>query len=183
MTRMIFLEINPRVELPMFLILLVFISSFIIGLRLAFVKNLYSQWMGGALLWLFTFQVLGILWNMQLLGKWIINPWTIAQVGMMIIIFFALAFRFKRSAKDKAEADKVIDMDNIKSRFFANISHEFRTPLTLIQGPLQQIEEQAVGSKEAATVPLRHVKTMRRHTDRLLELVNQLLDLSQARFG
>jgi DNA-binding response OmpR family regulator/nitrogen-specific signal transduction histidine kinase len=105
---------------------------------------------------------------------------------MMIIIFFALAYRFKQSAKEKLEADHIKGMDEIKSRFFANISHEFRTPLTLIQGPLQQIEEAIPDvQKQTGTVnvPWRQIKTMRRHTDRLLELVNQLLDLSKLDSG
>ncbi len=179
----ILLQVNPRFELPVIIPLLAFISMFGIGLRLAFVKNLYAKWIGGAVLWLFSFQFLGLLWNMQLLPDWVFNPWIIAQVGMMIIIFFAIAYRFKQSAKEKAEAEKVMDMDKIKSRFFANISHEFRTPLTLIQGPLQQIEETLKGKEGIVNVPVRHLKTMRRNTDRLLELVNQLLDLSKLDSG
>ncbi|MEO6454585.1 MAG: ATP-binding protein [Ginsengibacter sp.] len=179
----LFLEFNPRYQLPFFITLLAFISLLVIGLRLVLVKNLYAQWMGGAILWLFSFQLLGIFWNNQLLPDWVLNPWVIAQVGMMIIIFFALAYRFKQSAKDKSEAEKVLEMDKIKSRFFANISHEFRTPLTLIQGPLQQIEETVKGKEGSVDVPVRHIKTMRRNTDRLLELVNQLLDLSKLDSG
>ncbi len=179
----ILLQVNPRFELPVIITLLGFISMFGIGLRLAFVKDLYAQWIGGAVLWLFSFQFLGILWNMQLLPGWVFNPWSIAQIGMMIMIFFAIAYRFKQSAKEKAEAEKVMEMDKIKSRFFANISHEFRTPLTLIQGPLQQIEDTAKGKVGTAEVPVRHIKTMRRNTDRLLELVNQLLDLSKLDSG
>ena len=179
----IFLEVNPRFQPPLFITFLVFISSLVIGLRLFLVKNLFAKWMGAAFLWLFSFQVLGIMWNNQILPDWVFNPWVIAQVGMMIIIFFALAYRFKQSAKEKAEAEKVMEMDNIKSRFFANISHEFRTPLTLIQGPLQQIEENIKGKEGAVDVPVRHIKTMRRNTDRLLELVNQLLDLSKLDSG
>jgi len=181
--RSILLEVNPYFELPLYIIFIVFFSSFIIGLRLVFIKDMFSRWMGGALLWLFSFQFLGILWNMKLLPEWFFNPWFIAQVGMMIIIFFALAYRFKQSAKEKADAEKVLEMDKIKSRFFANISHEFRTPLTLIQGPLHQIEENTNAVTGSVDVPVRHIRTMRRNTDRLLELVNQLLDLSKLDSG
>lgn len=181
--RSLYLEISPKDDVPSFVFLVLFLSTLVIGIRFVSYKNLYMRWTGAAMLWLFSFQFLGILWNMQVLSTWVVNPWVVAQVGMMIIVFFALAYRFKHSAKEKAEAQKVIEMDELKSRFFANISHEFRTPLTLIQGPLQQIEEESMGRKDAAVVPLRYVKTMRRHTDRLLELVNQLLDLSKLDSG
>jgi signal transduction histidine kinase/CheY-like chemotaxis protein/ligand-binding sensor domain-containing protein len=72
------------------------------------------------------------------------------------------------------EAQQLKELDHAKSRFFANISHEFRTPLTLIEGPASQIleetEEEPVKSKSRIIV---------RNARRLLQLVNQLLDLSK----
>ncbi len=65
-------------------------------------------------------------------------------------------------------------MDQAKSNFFANISHEFRTPLTLIKGPIEYVEQ---NPEEQLT--RNHIKMIRRNTNKVLGLVNQLLDLSK----
>jgi signal transduction histidine kinase/DNA-binding response OmpR family regulator len=150
--------------------------------RFAFFKNILAKLFVGGALWLLCFTILGILSNEGVISLFF-NPWPIGQVGQFIIYAAALAYKVRLNEKARAEAARIKDMDNIKSKFFANISHEFRTPLTLIQGPLQQIEEAAKTKDESITVPLRHIKTMRRNTDRLLELVNQLLDLSKLDSG
>ena len=87
-------------------------------------------------------------------------------------------------AFEQAEAEKLRDLDHVKSRFFANISHEFRTPLTLILGPVHQWLEnaQAINS-EALPVPVRGLDLVRRNANRLLDLINQLLDLSKLESG
>lgn len=79
------------------------------------------------------------------------------------------------------QADKLRDLDRMKSRFFANISHEFRTPLTLIQGPLQDLMEGTYGSINERVRG--QVGVMRRNSERLLQLINQLLDLAKLESG
>lgn len=74
----------------------------------------------------------------------------------------------------KIQAEKLQELDRAKSRFFANISHEFRTPLTLIKGPIEQLERNFVEKLNMDTV-----KMIRRNANRLLNMVNQLLDLSK----
>jgi signal transduction histidine kinase/DNA-binding response OmpR family regulator len=64
-------------------------------------------------------------------------------------------------------------LDRVKSQFFANISHEFRTPLQLILAPLQK----------QGTVTREEAYMMERNANRLLRLVNQLLDLAKAEMG
>ena len=76
------------------------------------------------------------------------------------------------------EAEKLREVDQMKSRFFANISHEFRTPLTLIQGPIKQII-----SGEFAGNLIEQCKMILRNSDRLLSLINQILDLSKLESG
>src|SRR5665811_1314427 len=71
------------------------------------------------------------------------------------------------------------EVDHLKSRFFANISHEFRTPLTLILGPLEKFASQA--STENPDKPI--YQMMQRNAKRLLHLINQLLDLSKIETG
>lgn len=154
-------------------------------IRFAFFKSVLAKLYTAGSLWLFIFTILGLLFNA---GTVILpfNPWPVGQVGQLLIYAAGLAYKVRLNEKARAEANRIREMDTIKSKFFANISHEFRTPLTLIQGPLQQIEEQTLDQdkqKGTISVPLRQLKTMRRNTDRLLELVNQLLDLSRLDAG
>ncbi|MEL6703890.1 MAG: ATP-binding protein [Bacteroidota bacterium] len=79
------------------------------------------------------------------------------------------------------QADALRDLDRAKSNFFANISHEFRTPLTLIIGPLEDVQE---GFHGAVPTPLaQQVEVALSNGRRLLRLVNQLLDVSRLESG
>lgn len=86
---------------------------------------------------------------------------------------------------EKAEASKLKEMDQLKSAFFANISHEFRTPLTLILSPLQQVLGQVEKSRPTEEIGLKskYLQMMHRNGQRLLTLINQLLDLSKLEGG
>ena len=75
-------------------------------------------------------------------------------------------------------AEKLAEIDKIKSTFFTNISHEFRTPLTLISGPAKQIMD---GSEELKTKD--NALLIYRNAKRLNRLVDQLLDLSKIEAG
>jgi signal transduction histidine kinase/CheY-like chemotaxis protein len=109
--------------------------------------------------------------------------------GAIVFILFWAAFGFylqrnrQKAAQlelqaKQAEAEKLQEIDRLKSHFFANISHEFRTPLTLILGPLNKlIEGQYPGN------PQTYFQLMKRNASRLLELINQLLDLSRLEAG
>lgn len=79
---------------------------------------------------------------------------------------------------EHAEAEKLREMDALKSTFFANISHEFRTPLTLIVSPLEQM----IGGSFKGDFQ-KYYRIMHRNGKRLLDLVNQLLDLSRLESG
>ena len=73
------------------------------------------------------------------------------------------------------------EMDRLKTEFFANISHEFRTPIALTLGPLQQILADRYGEvPQAVRGPL---NMMLRNQERLLGLINQILDLAKFEGG
>jgi len=74
----------------------------------------------------------------------------------------------------KEQSEKLQEMDQVKSRFFANISHEFRTPLTLIMSPLEDMLAEKPERKEKNRIDL-----MLQNSRQLLTRINQLLDLSR----
>jgi len=80
--------------------------------------------------------------------------------------------------KSEKQARKIRENEKLKDRFFANISHEFRTPLTLILGPLQDMLS---GDDDAGKIKVKAglLKIMQNNGRRLLDLINQLLDLSK----
>lgn len=87
--------------------------------------------------------------------------------------------RLKNSLKlESFETQKLKELDEMKSGFFANISHEFRTPLTLILGPAEQLEQ-----NETDEYKKEKLHTIKRSANRLLRLINQILDLSKLEKG
>lgn len=115
-------------------------------------------------------------------------------IAALVILTFK-AFRNKKIANEKLEAknhkikkqniaileqrDKLVEVSQqleeatqAKLRFFTNISHEFRTPLTLIKGPLENLMQ----SEQYTAEQQNQFKLMHRNTIRLLRLVNQLMD-------
>ena len=73
------------------------------------------------------------------------------------------------------------ESSRLKSEFFANISHEFRTPLTLTIGPLEQILSGRLG--EISEDVRDRLLMIRRNQERLLNLVDQVLDLAKVEAG
>ncbi|MGV8962357.1 MAG: response regulator [Candidatus Saccharimonadaceae bacterium] len=95
---------------------------------------------------------------------------------LLLSVFIGfLYYRYHHGLKLSRELEKVNEM---KSKFFSNVSHEFRTPLTLIKGPLENWLDSDLSPE------LRKDATMMlRNSDRLLFLVDQLLSLSKVDSG
>ncbi len=83
-----------------------------------------------------------------------------------------------KNAQLAEQAEQLQELNTMKSRFFANISHEFRTPLTLIMGPVEQaidrINDPDLKNKMSG---------VQRNAQRLLRLINELLDLAKLEAG
>jgi GAF domain-containing protein/class 3 adenylate cyclase len=79
--------------------------------------------------------------------------------------------------KTRQLAERLMELDRQKTEFFQNVSHEFRTPLTLTIGPLESVVEQK------RDLPYEQCEIALRNSRRLLRLVNQLLDLQRLDAG
>jgi adenylate cyclase len=75
--------------------------------------------------------------------------------------------------KTRQQAERLMELDRQKTEFFQNVSHEFRTPLTLMIGPLESVVEKKEG------LPYEQSAIALRNSRRLLRLVNQLLDIQR----
>jgi len=120
----------------------------------------------------------------------IVSLCSLAMVIILVSLLFR-AFRNKQQANLKLEKQKqeiirqneelkkislqLEEATQAKLRFFTNISHEFRTPLTLILGPLDNIISTAKLTPEL----LKRLNMMHRNATRLLRLINQLMDLQK----
>jgi len=110
--------------------------------------------------------------NIEVLKPIYLRTWFLGLMGLLslLVLFGIYRFYLTRQLAEK-EAKYLKSLDELKSRFYTNITHEFRTPLTLIQG-MTELKD--------------HPKAMqliRRNSDKLLYLVNQLLDLSKLDAG
>lgn len=107
--------------------------------------------------------------------------WTIYIMLAIAALYFSLRVRHriisqrrvnKKIMEEKEQEERVNKMN---MSFFANISHEFRTPLTMISGPVTMLEKsEALSSTEQA-----FVGTIKLSTTRMLKLVNQLMDFNK----
>jgi signal transduction histidine kinase/DNA-binding response OmpR family regulator/ligand-binding sensor domain-containing protein len=113
-------------------------------------------------------------------------PWkawwadSLYAVFILAVIILISRFYLKRQQLRHAleiehlQKEQLTEMDRMKSRFFANISHEFRTPLTLILGPVTRLI-----SKTTDPADLEDLTIMQRNARRLQRLIDQLLGLSR----
>lgn len=121
-----------------------------------------------------------------ILPPWYRTGWAYTAYALIVVLLLAALRRLiqiRENYKTKLrvehlETEKARELDRIRTGFFTNISHEFRTPLTLIVTPLEQfMSDPAVNSWRG------QFQTMHRNASRLLRLINQLLDLSKLESG
>ncbi|MEO3705260.1 response regulator [Trichormus azollae] len=109
-----------------------------------------------------------------------IRRWLTSEIELAKSVAAQAAIAVQQSRlyqKTREQAERLIELDRQKTEFFQNISHEFRTPITLIQGPLESVVAIGEGlSHNQSEIALRNSR-------RLLRLVNQLLDLQRLDAG
>lgn len=93
--------------------------------------------------------------------------WIVVAI-LIIIVLIVIAFYFKQKKKNKE------DLEKSKSKFYANIAHEFRTPVSLIQAPIEEVLEECSDEKVKKKLTL-----ALKNTNQVLKLFNQLLDISK----
>ncbi|MGI8503002.1 MAG: response regulator [Hassallia sp.] len=104
------------------------------------------------------------------------RKWLVTEIQLASSVAAQAAIAVQQSnlyQKTREQAERLLQLDKQKTEFFQNISHEFRTPITLIQGPL----ESAVATKQGLSYAQSAIAL--RNSRRLLRLVNQLLDLQR----
>ena len=100
----------------------------------------------------------------------------------LVVDQFAIALANARAYEEERQrADALAAVDRAKTAFFSNVSHEFRTPLTLMLGPIEKLL--ADGGGPLTTTQRNDVEILQRNAGRLSRLVNALLDFSRIEAG
>ena len=104
----------------------------------------------------------------------------LTRVADLISISLADARAFDEQRK---RSEALAQIDRAKTTFFTNVSHEFRTPLTLMLGPLQEVLDRHTDPKDPFAEEIQQLSMVHRNGVRLLKLVNALLDFSLIEAG
>lgn len=123
-----------------------------------------------------------------ILPPWYKTWWAFVLYGLIVVgallalrRVIEIRERFKSDIRIKEiEKERIQELDRLKTNFFTNISHEFRTPLTLIISPLEKyfLENPTLPAKQQG-----QLNTIYGNARKLLKLINQLLDLSKLESG
>ena len=122
----------------------------------------------------------------QVLSPWYLRWWSLTLwIIIALIIPLAISAYLVRLEKLKQELnfeqldkERVHEMDQAKLKFFTNVSHDFKTPLSLIMGPLEKITEQIKGSENQ-----KYFSIIQNNIGRLQRLIDQLIAYRKAETG
>jgi ligand-binding sensor domain-containing protein/signal transduction histidine kinase/DNA-binding response OmpR family regulator len=121
-----------------------------------------------------------------ILPPWYLSIWaklaymlffTVAIIWVYQYLKWRWQIKFLIRMKEE-EADRLLEIDRFKTNLFTNISHEFRTPLTLIAGPVERLMSQSENPVFKSQLNL-----IKQNSQRLLNLVDQLLEVSKIKSG
>jgi signal transduction histidine kinase/ligand-binding sensor domain-containing protein len=123
---------------------------------------------------------------LTILAPWYKTTWAYLAYGLLALALLVAVFRVRENRKrlkveaafSRNEAERYKDLEQTKTRFFSSITHEFKTPLTLVIGPLEQLYKSAKASADKTLI-----STAKKNAADLLYLINQLLDLNKMEQG
>ena len=114
-----------------------------------------------------------------------LRNWLLVIIILFFILTGVLIYFFKQLGKSKRKTEQqaieLMEVDNLKSNLFTNISHELKTPVSLIMGPLNYILEQKEDLDEQTIKT--QLGVMHRNGQGLIELIEEILDLSKLEVG
>lgn len=124
--------------------------------------------------------------RIKIIPPWWKTPWAFLFYILFTGLLFYSIWRFQLNrarmqhelALEHLHAEKLEEVNRMKSRFFTNLTHEFRTPLTLIIGQIKQMLD-----SEAPDYSRSQFQMILRNSQKLYQLINQLLDLSKLEAG
>ncbi len=138
----------------------------------------------------------------RVMPRWYESTWAYAGYGLGLLLLTGGVFRLGRhwrvrqlerererlnalvelrTREVRQQARKLEAMNEAKSRFFANVSHEFRTPLTLTIGPLESLVREHAA--ELSPMAGRYLQLALDNARRMLSLVGQILDMNRLEAG
>ncbi|MEO0628653.1 MAG: ATP-binding protein, partial [Bacteroidota bacterium] len=121
--------------------------------------------------------------HITIMPPWYRSTWAYLLYGLLIGLGFWWFLKLQRNRiqlkysleSEQKEAERLKELESFRSRLYTNITHEFRTPLTVVLGSADQLKKLEPKSQEGK----KHLSLIRRNGKNLLNLVNQMLDLSK----
>lgn len=127
--------------------------------------------------------------GITILNPWWKQSWAVTLYILLLLLFTYMSYQFVQKRieekrlieyeRDKRQQEE--ELNNRKLQFFTNISHEFRTPLTLIKNPLEDIRNNK-DFKFPKSIVDKH-NTIYKNTERLIRLINELMDFRKLQFN
>lgn len=109
---------------------------------------------------------------------WWATTWAYVIYALLFFSVLYTIYRFLLHKKlSEAETTRLRELDQVKTKLYTNITHEFRTPLTVIQGMADELDNRPNHE------PKEKLRLIKKNSQNLLILVNQMLDLSKLEAG
>ncbi|MDW5290229.1 two-component regulator propeller domain-containing protein [Formosa sp. PL04] len=116
------------------------------------------------------------------LSKWMLFVYALLVLCSVLLTYYYFKWRWRMTLnlkQEREESDRLKRLDEYKTKLYANLAHEFRTPLTLISAPIKK--QLLMGDLQLESK--KDLELVERNTAQLLNLVDQLLELSKVESG